>query len=399
MKIGMLTDVYKPVINGITNFCSLCKKEMEEAGHQVTIFTFGQPDQPSQEPGIVRSPAIPLSDTGYHFSLLYSREARELIQTMDILHTHHPFISGRLATRYGHQYNLPIVFTNHTRYDLYAQAYLPLVPPVLTNILLESFLPSFTTLCDLVIAPSASIKKVLFDLGVKKEIHVVPNGIDISRYRGQTIRKQRSELGIPEDAIVIVYCGRLAVEKNLEMLIHAFKGASLAAPEAHLVIIGSGPAEFELKEQALGIPRIHFIGHVDYDSVPAYLSGADVFATTSITEVHPLSVIEALATGLPVVAIRSPGIVDTVRHGIDGYLVDNDLSEFTAMLVRIMLEPERRAEMAKSAFERSQEFDIRTTVKTLLGLYERVIADIKTRPPKAKAWQTLSREVRQVLGE
>ena len=69
MKIGMLTDVYKPVVNGVTNSISLCKREMEAAGHQVTVFTFGPHDREDAEPGIVRSPAIPISDTGYHFSL------------------------------------------------------------------------------------------------------------------------------------------------------------------------------------------------------------------------------------------------------------------------------------------------------------------------------------------
>ncbi|MBN1318259.1 MAG: glycosyltransferase [Anaerolineales bacterium] len=395
----MLTDVYKPVINGITNFCSLCKKEMEAIGHEVTIFTFSHQDQPDKEPGIVRSPAIPLSDTGYHFSLLYSREARDLIQTMDILHTHHPFVSGRMATRYGRQFNLPIVFTNHTRYDLYAQAYLPLVPPVFTNMLIESFLPSFTTLCDLVIAPSASIKQVLLELGVKKEIHIVPNGIDIARYRKNTALLNRQDLGIPDESIVIAYCGRLAIEKNLDMLLQAFHGASLAAPNAHLLIIGGGPAESHLREQAEHMQRVHFAGHIDYDNVPAYLALADIFATTSVTEVHPLSVIEALATGLPVVAIKSPGIIDTVRPDLDGYLVENDPAEFAAMLVKMLLEPERRSRMALSAHERSVQFDIKTTVATLVDHYERLIADIKTYPPKEKAWQKFAREVNQVLGE
>jgi glycosyltransferase involved in cell wall biosynthesis len=265
--------------------------------------------------------------------------------------------------------------------------------------LIESFLPSFTMLCDMVIAPSASIKQVLIDLGVDQNIDIVPNGIDIARFRDITAPKCRKDQGIPKDATVVAYCGRLALEKNLDMLLKAFQGASLAAPNTHLLLIGSGPAETHLRKLAEGMQHVHFTGHVDYADVPAYLALADVFATTSVTEVHPLSVIEAIATGLPVVAIKSPGIIDTIRPDKDGFLVNNDLAEYTAMLVKILLDPEHRAQMAQCALDHSFHFDIKTTVTTLLEHYERLIDEVKTRPPKEKAWQTLAREVNQVLGE
>jgi len=395
----MLTDVYKPVINGITNFISLVKRAMEAAGHQVYVFTFGRQDYIDDEPGIIRSPAVPLSDTGYYFNLVYSRQAREKLQEMDILHTHHPFISGRLATRYGRQSNLPVVFTNHTRYDLYAQAYLPLAPPALTNMALEAFMPSFTTLCDLVIAPSAGIKQVMLDLGIKKEIVVIPNGIDLSQPSSPARPVTRTELGIPDSAIVLIYCGRMGPEKNLDFLLQAFGGATQAVPNTCLLLVGGGPTEKSLREQAAQAPGVRFVGEVGYDNVPAYLSIGDVFVTASVTEVHPLSVIEALAAGLPVLGIHSPGVSDTVRDGIDGYLTNHDLAAFTAMMVRLLLEPERRTTMAANARERSKVYDIRATAATLLTHYERLIVEVQTRPPKEKLWQTLAREVQQVFGE
>ncbi len=399
MKIGMLTDVYKPVINGITNFISLCKATMEAAGHQVFVFTFGQLDYHDEEARIVRSPAVPLSDTGYYFSLMYSRPAREQLREMDILHVHHPFMSGRLAIQYGRQFNLPVVYTNHTRYDLYAQAYLPLIPPALTHAALETFMPSFATLCDLVLAPSAGVKRVLQELGVEKEIVVVPNGIDLERLSQPATRISRAALGVPDDATLLMYCGRLGPEKNLDFLLKAFAGAAVAVPDAHLVLVGGGPEEQELRERAVNMPRVTLTGEVVYDEVPGYLAAADIFVTPSVTEVHPLSVIEALAAGLPVLGIHSPGISDTVRHALDGYLTAHDLPSYTAMLVRMLLEPERRAEMAATARQRSQQYDIRATVSTLLAQYERLISEAKLRPPKEKLWQTLAREVQQVLGE
>ena len=399
MRIGMLTDVYKPVINGVTNSVALCKREMERAGHEVFVFTFGHQDYRDDEPGIIRSPGLPLSDSGYHLGLLYSRQAREILHEMDILHAHHPFFSGRLATRYGRQLNLPIVFTNHTRYDLHARAYLPFVPPSLTHMALEALMPAFTALCDLVIAPSDGLRQIAAEWGVRDKVTVIPNGIDLDRFRDPARPLRRHELDVPDDSILLVYCGRLGPEKNLSLLLDAFSGAVQAIQNTFLLVIGGGPEERELRKRAAAIPNVRFAGSVAYDEVPRYLAMGDVFVTASVTEVHPLSVIEALAAGLPVLGIRSPGITDTVVDGVNGYLTSHDLAAFTAMMVRLLLEPERQLAMAAEARDRSRQYDIRLTAASLLSHYERLIAEVRTRPPKAKLWETLAREVQQVLGE
>ncbi len=399
MKIGMLTDCYRPVINGITHFICLCKREMEAAGHQVWIFTYGDQDSADAEQGVVRSPGIPLADSGYYFSLTYSRQAREKLSEMDVLHAHHPFFSGRMAVRYGRRLNLPIVFTNHTRYDLYAQAYLPAVPPVLTGYYLESYMPAFARRCDLMIAPSAGLKQVLLEMGVDQEIAVIPNGIDLEPLYHPATAVSRRELDIPDDATVLIYCGRLGPEKNVDLLLQAFAGAAQAVPSAYLVLVGGGPAESSIQEQAEQLSRVRCVGQVPYEEVPAYLALADLFATASVTEVHPLSVIEALAAGLPVLGIHSPGISDTVRDTVDGFLTTHDLASFTALMVRLLLQPELRAAMAANARERSSYYDIRTCTATLLDHYRCLVDDARTRSPREELWETLVQEVRQVLGE
>ena len=118
MRIGMMTDVYKPHISGITNYISLNKRFLEKEGHQVFIFTFSDEDYQDDESNVIRSPGLPLLDTGYFFNINYRREARALLRTMDVVHVHHPFLSGSLALRYCRPRGTPIVFTNHTRYDL-----------------------------------------------------------------------------------------------------------------------------------------------------------------------------------------------------------------------------------------------------------------------------------------
>jgi glycosyltransferase involved in cell wall biosynthesis len=97
MRIAMMTDVYKPHISGVTNYISLNKEYLEKAGHEVFIFTFGDMDHKDDDERVVRSPGFPLTDSGYYLSFRYSRRAKALLQTMDLVHVHHPFLSGRFS--------------------------------------------------------------------------------------------------------------------------------------------------------------------------------------------------------------------------------------------------------------------------------------------------------------
>ncbi|HEX7972887.1 MAG TPA: glycosyltransferase, partial [Anaerolineales bacterium] len=166
MRIGMLADVYKPHVSGITIYISLNKKYLEALGHEVFIFTFGDEDYPDEEKKVIRSQGLPLLDTGYYISFRYNQQARRLLRTMDVVHVHHPFLSGTLAQHYCRPRGIPIIFTNHTRYDLYAQAYLPGLPEAFGETALQAYLPSFCRSCDLVISPSQGVKEVLRSFGV-----------------------------------------------------------------------------------------------------------------------------------------------------------------------------------------------------------------------------------------
>lgn len=181
MRIGMMADTYKPHVSGITTYIDLNKRYLEKAGHEVYVFTFGDTEYPDDEPRVIRSPGLPLIDTGYYLSFRYSHNAKRLLQTMDVVHVHHPFLSGRLALKYCRPLKIPIVFTNHTRYDLYAQTYLGL-PEEITESLLKTYMPSFCDAIDMVVSPSQGMAGVLRKLGVTTPIEIVPNGVDLHAF-------------------------------------------------------------------------------------------------------------------------------------------------------------------------------------------------------------------------
>jgi glycosyltransferase involved in cell wall biosynthesis len=379
MRIGMMADAYKPHISGITNYIDLNKRYLEKAGHDVFVFTFGDLDYQDDEMRVIRSPGVPLADTGYYLSLRYSRQAKKLLQTMDIVHVHHPFLSGRLALRYSRPLQIPVIFTNHTRYDLYAQTYLSIVPEGLSQSLLQAYMPSFCDAIDLVIAPSAGMKNVLRDLGVESRIEVVPNGVELTRFY-EADPLARADFGFKDDDILLVYTGRIAPEKNLEFLLRAFSGVAHAIPNTYLLIIGSGQKQTEEEIQSrvdeLDINhRVQFTGLIEYDKLPGYLAMCDIFVTASVTEVHPLSVIEAMGAGLPIMGIQSVGVGDTVQEGVTGFLASEDLPAFTAKLTRLCLDRKLRAQMRESARKSSTVYSIERTTKIMLKHYEKLVYD------------------------
>ncbi|MDH5507959.1 MAG: glycosyltransferase [Anaerolineae bacterium] len=386
MRIGMMADLYKPHVSGVTNHVALNKKCMEAAGHEVFVFTFGDKDYPDDEPNIIRSAGLPVIgdvlEAGIQLNLRHSKHARSLLRTMDIVHLHHPFISGSIALRYCKPRGIPIVFTNHTRYDLHYQSYLPMLPESLGDTFLNTFLPAFCRACDLVIAPSPGMRGVLQHFGVTTPIEVVPNGVDLNGVKKIDFSLERSHFGFSEKDIVMIYAGRLGPEKNLPFLLRAFGGLVQAYPDARLLIVGDGPERENLEDRAahMGIDKyVHFTGMVPYEEIPGYLAVSDIFTTASVSEVHPLTVIEAMAAGLPILGIESPGVGDTVEDGKTGFLSSHDLAAFTAKMGRLVAAPDERKNMGLEAKKASSKYAIEHSSQILLDCYRPLVEKAASR--------------------
>jgi len=397
MRIGMMADAYKPYVSGVTSYIDLNKRALEDLGHEVYVFTFGDSNKQDEDPRVILNPGLPLANTGFYLSLRYKTAAKKLLQSMDVVHVHHPFLSGRLALRYCRHKQIPIIFTNHTRYDLYAQARLPLMPKEVSDGLLHSYMPDFCDAVDLVISPSRGMEKVLRQYGVESHIEVVPNGADLKPFhKAKPI--SRAEFGFHKDDILLVYMGRIAPEKNLEFLLQAFAGVARAIPNVHLLVLGAGQKEYDDELRALPSQlqineRVHFAGMILYTQLPAYLAMCDVFVTTSVTEVHPYSVIEAMASGLPVVGIDSPGVGDSITDGETGLLSTDSLSAYTAKLTLLCLNKDLQKKMSAAVLKASEQFSIERTTKIMLRHYERLTQN--TKPIK----QSLDERLMAILEE
>lgn len=392
MRIGMLADIYKPYVSGVTNHIALTKHALENKGHEVYVFTFGDEDYVDDEPNVVRSQGVPLAipaaDLDVQINLRYSNTAQRLLRMMDVVHVHHPSISGRLALRYCRPRHIPIVYTNHTRYDLYSHAYLPWMPDVVGEAFFKVFLPAYCRAMDLVISPSNGLKEVLMSFGVEGPIAVVPNGVDLDPIRKAPDVLKRVDFGFSDDHVLLIYVGRMGPEKNLAFLLRSFAGAAEAYENLRLLMVGDGPELDNMRDRVklMGLEeKVRFTGMVDYAEVPSYLKMGDVFVTASVTEVHPLTLIEAMAAGLPVLGIHSPGVGDIVVDGVTGLLAQEDLASFTAKMVRIGTNEHERKDMRLAAIQEAERYSVDVTAEELLAQYWSVIHEVRRRPSTVRS--------------
>ncbi|RLD04579.1 MAG: hypothetical protein DRI56_11025 [Chloroflexota bacterium] len=378
MRIGMLVDTYQH-LSGVTNHVGLTKQHLEKLGHEVFVFTFGNTKNSKENENIFYSPALPLGKSGYNFSIRYTQQSKNLLQTMDVLHLHHPFLSGQLALLYSKRKETPLIFTSHTRYDIYTQAHLPFLPDGTGEKISKAYFSSFSQKMNLIIAPSLGAKRFLEHIGVPSHIiKHIPNGIDLTPFMNINQPIPRHELGFTEEDVVFVYAGRVSTVKNLSLLLNAFSGMAQNEPRGKLLLVGDGPEMKDIKAQVRYMKlekKVCFTGLVPYQQIPRYLASANIFVTASTSEIHPLSVIEAQAAGLPVLGITSPGIEDIVEPEETGLLTrDKDLPTFTNNMLRLARDEDTRQKMSVQARKRSQRYSIERTTKLLLKEYQTVIA-------------------------
>ena len=369
----MFCDMYMPHLSGVTNHIRLTKKQLEALGHEVWVFTYGNRDHTDDEPNVLRSPAVAWGKTGWQAGLRPTDEARSVMRTLDIAHVHHPFASGRVALKYAGANGTPVVFTNHTRYDLYSDAYARFFPRRARLGFLQKYLSEFTSEMSAVIAPSPGIVDWLAEFGVTDSAVHLPNGVDTRPFANPIAPMSKAELGFDEDFTVLCYLGRLGPEKNISMLMDAFVGAATVNPRVGLLLIGDGPSRSLATERAwahmLG-DRVHFAGKTPYERVPDYLAASDVFVSASVSEVHPLVFLEAMAAGLPAIGVRSPGVSDIVVHNKTGLLTEEDTSEFSARILDLARDRDCLEELSANARQEAARFDIRPAVDRLVELYE-----------------------------
>jgi 1,2-diacylglycerol 3-alpha-glucosyltransferase len=385
LRIAFFTNYYHPVVNGVVRSVASFREILTKQGHIVFIFAQSDNEYKDEEPFIFRYPSLSLPmQVDIPTVIPVSPFVDQLLPSLklDIIHTHHPILLGQTAASKAADLNIPLVFTFHTQYWEYTH-YVPLLQEAIQEFLknaIHNWLKVFMRKCQHIVIPSESIKEILIrDYGLEDGYTVIPTGTDLKPFLQADGKALRQSQGWEDDK-VIVSVGRLGAEKNWETLLRAASQVYAQHPNMRLVLIGDGPDKQTLEALAaeLGIAeRVTFTGQVPFDEIPAYLKAADVFSFASVTETQGLVTIEAMAAGLPVVAVDGSGTHDIVDNGKEGLLVENDPNTLASAINEMLANPQQMKQFSVQALKKARTFDANRLGRQMVKVYEQAIQDKK----------------------
>ena len=389
MRIAFVTDCYWPRVNGVTVSVQSFKDELERRGHEVLVFCPEYPrrDRSVPEPGVVRfeSGAAVVSDED---RLVHLHEFPRFFIEMDrfkpdVVHVNSEFalqIAARLWCKArGHA----VLLTAHTHWEQYIGNYLPRLPKGP----LKSFSRTAMRLvfggADVLIAPTAEMAALLRSYHIRRKIRVIPTGIEPSLFRSEpadaALWRAGFETRFPNlrGKRWLLFVGRVTDEKNVSFLVQVLPRVVAKVPDAVLVLVGDGPgrAHVERLAERLGLSdRVVVTGYLPRTELRHAFASAEIFAFASKTETLGLATIEAMTSGLPVVAVGVMGTRTVMRGDNGGFMVDENLDDFAAAAVRLLSDPELRAAKSAEAAAWSGQFSIAAQTDRILRIYEFVAA-------------------------
>jgi len=379
VRVGLFTNNYLPFCGGVTVSVETLRRGLEARGHEAWVLAPRFPGAADTTPRTLRYPSIPAA-TYPEFSLAipYSPRLARRIRALDfdVFHAHHPFLLGPAARRLARRLGRPLVFTYHTRYDKYAH-YVPLRRSFV-EAAARGLSTRFAARADAIIAPAAVLRDELRARGVLTPIAVVPTGVDLARFSPGDRTAARRARGLDDDALLVLYVGRLDREKSVDRVLAAFERVAGTIPRARLLLVGQGTQAEELRRTAAGLNagrRVTFAGVCPHEDLPDYYRAADLFLFASETETQGLVLAEAAACGLPAVAVNAPGCAEVVHDGDTGVVTKGDPEALAEAAIGLLIDPARRTTMALRARQLAErEFDVTLQIDRTLDVYAGALA-------------------------
>ncbi len=400
MKILMMTNTFTPHVGGVARSVESFTRSYRAMGHRVLVVAPQFDGQPEHEEDVVRIRALQ-DFNGSDFSVVLKTPGflSQAVEDFgpDIIHSHHPFLIGSTALRFSHTFDVPLVFTHHTFFERYTH-YVPGDSEVLRRFVVE-LSTRYANLCDQVFAPSESVAEVLEKRGVTTPVAVVPTGVDVDLFRRGSGEGFRAAVNIPGDAFVVGHLGRLAREKNLGFLAEAVAAFVADEPRAHFLVVGTGPMDDMIRgafDRAGLSDRLHLVGVLEQPLLASAYRAMDVFAFASQSETQGMVLTEAMAAGVPVVAVDAPGVREVVQDRVNGRRLDGqDAAAFHEALAWMAGLPRASIEEMRGAAQKTAgTFSLEATARRALKIYGRLAGSSTAQEPSELAnWERLRRSI------
>ncbi len=359
MRIAIFSDTFLPQINGVAHVAYASALSLKKSGHEVCVFTVSRKKECEESVRgafqIFSLPSLPARVyPGERITLPLGFSLRAVRKWKpDIIHSHTPFSVGWEAVLAANIFKIPLVGTHHTFFDHYVHHVG--VKGQWAKKISWMYVRTYYNRCHTVVSPSEALASELKLYGLKRPIEILPNGIDTDFFKSVSndVEKQgcRKMFGVAFPTIV--YMGRLSYEKNIDECLAAFKNILDSFPQAHFLVVGDGPERARLEKKASDVglgKQILFVGFHKGQKLLEALHAADVFVTASTSENMPLSVLEAMAAGLPVVAPRALGMPEIVKDGENGFLVEpHNIKEMAEKIIRLFREDGLRRSFSQTS--------------------------------------------------
>ena len=380
MKIALMTNNYKPFMGGVPISVERLAYGLRSLGHSVTVFAPTYEEQQEEE-NVFRYATLTKRFIGgivlpNPLDIRIEREFKR--QEFELIHVHHPMLIGRTAVYLSKKYNIPLVFTYHTRYEQYL-SYVKGIAALercaeekdgpaaewskdclhlIKNRFMPAYLNTFLKNCDFIFAPTASMKRYLQEAcNVPKErLGILPTGLQgrqylVSAEDKRWIKKRYDALNKP----LFLTVSRMSHEKNIVFLMESLaRLKQICNRDFRMLMVGDGPdlEEYKMlcKEREL-CENVIFVGAVPNEKISAYFAAADAFLFTSKTETQGIVILEAFAGATPVLAVEASGVSDLVQTGYNGVLTEENVEKYADVLKGFLEGVFDRLELGENAFQ------------------------------------------------
>ncbi len=389
MKIAIFAETYLPYLNGVVTHICVLKNGLEKLGNEVLIVT-ADPHARHHfvENGILHCPAKTSKKIyGYGLASPLSQKRLQMILDFnpDIIHIQTEFGIGLSGIMIAKVLKIPLIYTLHTMYDDYIYYIAPHKLVSIVKKLSHAYARLIAGSVNAITGPSAKIAEYFTANGVKKHVNIIPNTIEIEKFDPSlTSDEQRAVLrkqhNIPGDKMIAVFVGRLGKEKGLDVLMQYWAETITADDGIHLMIVGGGPDADELKAMAADLnidSMITFTGPVIHDEIASYYAISDVFITASLSEVYSISMLEAMASGLPVLQRFDELNSSQILPGVNGFFYNNpqEMSVVLHMLKRNT--PEDFTRLKEAVINSVKNSGAESLASNLLEIYSEFTSEKK----------------------
>lgn len=381
MKILFLSDVYFPRINGVSTSIHTLRQQLAAQGHHVHLLAPDYYSPSEDETWITRLPSRYLPFDPEDRLIRYGKSL-PLTQALqhedyDILHVHTPFAAHYLGLRLSRQLGIPCVETYHTFFEDYMHHYLPILPKPMLRACARTISRRQCNAMDAIVAPSQPMLDALRDYGVKAKAEVIPTGLQDHSFVPGDGAGFRRRYGIPPFRPIMLYVGRVAHEKNISFLLRMAAQVRNARPDILLVIAGEGPAMERLRKEAAALElqdNVLFIGYLDRKTqLNDCYRMADVFVFASTTETQGLVLLEAMAQGVPVVAVAEMGTRSILSEGKGAAIAPLEEAGFSRRVLALLDDARSRKALGEKAYRYALGWSSRQMADRMLGFYQQVI--------------------------